>query len=394
MSAVPEPQPRRVMFLYWGRRGLTRFVEELAEAAANEPTLSACLSISRQNEGFRRLQRLPLPIVPVTTFESGTGVATASWRILPARRAVAAAVRARGVEVVVDLMPHAWSVFLAPAVRRAGARYVCVVHDARPHPGDPTAWSQLLSARMARQADEVVTLSRHVADALARSTPQLAHRISVIPHPELHYPTEPREVVDADPPPWRLLFLGRLLPYKGLDLFVEAVESLVARGAVVTPGVFGEGDLGPFRSRLDVLGARVANRWLADEELGHVLGQHDALIACHREASQSGTVAAAFGAGLPVVATPVGGLPEQVRDGQTGVVASGTTGEQVAAAVERLFLTPGLRDQVINTIVSTRDERSMRRFVLTCLGESDHVAGTTATGTLASRPVSPRKGKR
>ncbi len=53
-------------------------------------------------------------------------------------------------------------------------------------------------------------------------------------------------------------------------------------------------------------------------------------------------VAAAYGAGLPVVATPVGGLAEQVVDGTTGVLARGSTSAaDFADAIRRLIETAG-----------------------------------------------------
>ena len=44
--------PARVMFLYWGRRGLTQFALEVGRAAVADPGLQASLSVSRQNENF------------------------------------------------------------------------------------------------------------------------------------------------------------------------------------------------------------------------------------------------------------------------------------------------------------------------------------------------------
>ena len=54
------------------------------------------------------------------------------------------------------------------------------------------------------------------------------------------------------------------------------------------------------------------------------------------------TIAAAYGVPLPVVATPVGGLVEQMIDGETGVLARSVSAEDFAAALRRLIETPGL----------------------------------------------------
>jgi glycosyltransferase involved in cell wall biosynthesis len=73
-------------------------------------------------------------------------------------------------------------------------------------------------------------------------------------------------------------------------------------------------------------------------------------------------VAAAYGAGLPVVVTPVGGLTEQVIDGRTGVIAAAATPEAVADAVRRLIDTPGLYAACRSGVLKFADEHSFDSF--------------------------------
>jgi len=152
------------------------------------------------------------------------------------------------------------------------------------------------------------------------------------------------------------------MPYKGLSLFVEMIERLQAAGLDIRCGVFGEGSLGAMSARLGGIRAEVVNRWLEEDEIAAILGRHDVLVASHIEASQSGVVAAAFGAGLPVVATCVGGLREQVVDGITGVVTQNVSAEALADAVQRLFFTPGLYESIRLKIAAREGDRSMTRF--------------------------------
>ena len=59
-------------------------------------------------------------------------------------------------------------------------------------------------------------------------------------------------------------------------------------------------------------GVSVERRWFADAELPGLLAWADALVLPYREASQSGVAALALAAGRHVLATTVGGLPEQL----------------------------------------------------------------------------------
>src|SRR5262249_36459532 len=147
-------------------------------------------------------------------------------------------------------------------------------------------------------------------------------RLSTLFHPDLHFagPHIQRQS-PARGTPLRLLFLGRIMPYKGLSLFLDTVARLRAEGIAVCPGGFGEGPIESHAQRMAEMGVTLLNRRLSDQEVGDALLRYDALVASHIEASQSGVVAAALGAGLPCVVTPVGGLIEQIADGETGIVA-------------------------------------------------------------------------
>ena len=146
-------------------------------------------------------------------------------------------------------MPHIWTPLFAPLIRKHGFRYLTVVHDAHPHPGDPTSLLNGWSMRDALNADSVVTLSRSVADALAAARAVPRERLVPLFHPDLHFgdvrPTVPAKA-GADTMArylkaptnvgrrrgvaFRVLFFGRILAYKGLPALVEAIEMLRAEG--------------------------------------------------------------------------------------------------------------------------------------------------------------------
>jgi glycosyltransferase involved in cell wall biosynthesis len=359
--------PPRVMFLYWGRRGaLSRFTYEVARAALSVPGLNATVSVSRQNEGFARFLQFGEALFPVDTFETGYGALTQAWRIPRLRRRLAARLAQDRTEAVVELMPHVWSPLVLPVVRRAGLLYATVIHDASSHPGDHTALAKPWTDRAVRQADLILTLSRSVANRLASEGKAPKGRLRVLFHPDLDY-----GIAAPEPPrpgtPLRLVFFGRLMAYKGLPLFLDAVDQLRKEGVDVHVGVFGEGALGPTARRLTDMGAEVVNRWLTDEEIAALLPRFHAVVLAHTEASQSGVAATALGAGLPIVATPVGGLVEQVADGVTGVLAERVDASALAEGIKRLLLDDTLYRAVCKNIAHSREERSMAKFVEACL---------------------------
>ena len=368
-EASQSAEVPRIMFVYWGRRGaLTRFALELGYTIVADENIGASISVSRQNVDFDAYRNLGAALFPVDTFARNIGAVIQSWRIPILRRRFLARLQQNHTHAVVDLMPHVWSPLVAPAVQHAGISYVAIAHDADAHPGDATAVVKRTSDYTLRRADHVITLSHTVADRLVEIGWVPPDKISVLFLPDLRHGASRDQRSERNPgDPIRLLFLGRIMRYKGLSLFLDLVEHLRANGIAVAPGVFGEGSLGSNDARLARMDIEIVNRWLSDQEVGDVLRSYDALVVSHIEASQSGVVAAAFGASLPVIATPVGGLVEQVIEGKTGVVAAAANAPSLAEAVQRLFFTPGLFQQLCHNIKSTRNERSMDRFVRECI---------------------------
>lgn len=113
---------------------------------------------------------------------------------------------------------------------------------------------------------------------------------------------------------------GRLSPEKGFDVLVEAAGRFLATDPGCGVVVYGEGSE---RSRLE---NRVAELGIGDRfklpgftrELDQLLPWADVLALSSHTEGLPNVVLEAAAAGVPVVATAVGGTPEAVLDGQTG----------------------------------------------------------------------------
>jgi glycosyltransferase involved in cell wall biosynthesis len=361
-NRVLPADPASIAFVALGRRGaLCRLTLELARAANEVEGLNAAYFVSSACELIGEFRRERLALFECDTFGAASPLAVAR-NFARARRLLLDYVRLQRPLAVVTLMPHLWTPLLAPAVRRLGALYATVIHDAVAHPGDPTGLVNGWLRRDAVGADLVVTLSQTVAQQLFDRGRIERERILRLFHPDLAFngPPAPRAYPQR---PLRVLFLGRILPYKGLPVLVEAMEMLRGAGVAAGLGVVGAGDLGALGPRLEALGAEVINRWVADNEIGPILARYDALACAHLEASQSGPAAAAFGSAMPVVGMPVGGIAEQVADGATGVLARRASAPAFAEALHRLIADPPLYERISGHLAATAESRSMRRFV-------------------------------
>ncbi len=332
----------KVLLWYWGRRGGgPRYTYELARALLEDGDLELHLSLSRQSEIFDEFATLQAPGWHIDTY-TGLGQAAAATLRLPlVRHGFWRYVADQEIDLVVGTMSHIWNVPVLLG-RRSRPPYLLVLHDALPHKGDDVPLRGWLLGKETTYADGVVTLTQHVRDVLCTEHGYPSSASWVVPHGVFAYARGAMRRA-AKGRPHRLLFFGRLLPYKGLDLLLEAFGLLRERRQDVELVIAGPGDAAPYKGQIDQLaGVHLDNRWIEEGEIGAIFRGADICVLPYREASQSGVVATAYAAGIPVVTTPVGGLVEQVHHERTGIVCEAVSAEAIASAVARLLDSPQL----------------------------------------------------
>ena len=325
----------RVLLWHWGRRGGgPRYTLELAKALAERDDLEIHLSLSRDSEFFAETDAIGLPGIHIDTYRSLPQFVLRTARIPWIRRRFGRYLADHRIGIVFCTMDHLWDALVASEIRRQGALYLLAVHDATRHPGEDQSVRRWLLRRDIALADGALTLTRSVGQALVANYSFSEKRIWHSALGSFNYgEREACRRLPADRPP-RLLFFGRILSYKGLDILLAAMPALQARFPGLTLEVWGTGDIRPYREALASLtGVRIENRWVAEEEIPGIFASTDLAVLSYREASQSAVVATAFADGMPCVATPLPGLMEQVTHDENGIVAAGTGPSDVAEAV-------------------------------------------------------------
>lgn len=344
MATVAGEETLKVLLWHWGRRGGgPRMTHEIAVALRHRPGIEVHLSLSRQSELFPASATLGLPGFHVDSYTGLASAIAGCLRVPLICRRFGAYARAAGIDVVLCTMHHPWNAAVIPTLRRLGIPLVMMAHNAIRHPGERGLLLPWLLRSELRQSDSVLALSRHVQGQLGGVYGIPPQRISMIPHGAFRFSppdTLPRRFPRGRA--FRLLFFGRIVEYKGLSLLVDAYEQLRRRHQVELH-IVGSGSIKRLAPRLRALtGVRLVNRWIPEEEVASVLADTDVLVLPYIEASQSGVVGAAFEAGMPAVATPVGGLVEQVRDRENGVVSQAVSAAALADAVAALIENPRL----------------------------------------------------
>jgi glycosyltransferase involved in cell wall biosynthesis len=135
---------------------------------------------------------------------------------------------------------------------------------------------------------------------------------------------------------------------KGHDVLLEAVPRVLAQHPKTHFVLFGEGPLLPSvatRVRDQALGGRVLLPGFRDD-LGDILPCLDILVHPARREGLGVILLQAAAAGVPVVASRVGGIPEAVADGETGLLVPPEEPRLLAHALSRLIAEPGKRSEL------------------------------------------------
>jgi glycosyltransferase involved in cell wall biosynthesis len=153
------------------------------------------------------------------------------------------------------------------------------------------------------------------------------------------------------PPPLRIGFIGTLAPHKGCDTLIRAVRSLPPE---LEPTLHIYGNLKRFELFVEELRRLAGGDERINfagpfprERVGKVLSELDVLVVPSRwYENQPGVILEAFAAGMPVVATDLGGMSEFVKHEENGLLFELENVKDLAWQLRRLGEEPGLLERL------------------------------------------------
>ena len=243
--------------------------------------------------------------------------------------------------LVVHVMPPVVPAHLA-LLRAAGAvpggegprpQSIVVCHNVLPHeshPGDTSLMSVLFS-----RVDSVLV---HGADQARVAHDLGARRVSVAELPP-HLPGGDPISRDPRPGPTRLLALGLIREYKGIDVLLRAMRSVPEVTLTIAGEIWGGNRTVIGRLASDpALAGRVEIRdgYVPADALAALLADHDVLALPYRSATASQNVILGHAHGLPVLASDIAPFSQQVADGVTGLLVPPEDERALAGALRRL----------------------------------------------------------
>ncbi|HEY8080027.1 MAG TPA: glycosyltransferase family 4 protein [Labilithrix sp.] len=304
--------------------GAERMLVDLVRASSSTHAIALMTPSDRlralfRDSGLDVVDRGPVREDPVSFLARSLGRRDVRW--------LADLARERGARVV-HTHTFASQVVGTRAAIAAGARVVRTEHSTRVF-DDPSCWP--FSRWSLRRADASVCISEHVRRVALAKAPWAEAKMRVVPNGvdvarfgSVALPSPSERV--------RFLISGRLEPRKGVDVALHALA--LVPGAELE--IAGDGDDRDALQRLAAkLGVGARARFTGFfTDVRDAIARADVALSSARAEGLGIALLEAMAARRPVVALPTGGVPELVRDGETGWLARGATAEALARAMK------------------------------------------------------------
>lgn len=243
---------------------------------------------------------------------------------------------------------HAWDLPIIFCCKLLNIKTLYTIHDGILHEGERYITHKIVQNSCIRLADELIFLTSFVKNStlqqFSRKKPA-----SVIPH-------GPIKVFETPPPRaharrLRLLFLGRIGKYKGIEMLIKAVERCSDENweKLTIAGNQLFRFQSPNHPKIQVI-----NRWLSDQEIANLLHEHHVLVLPYTSATQSGVLMLGTSAAIPIICTKVGGLPEQLAADEA--VWINPDSDELANAIHLLSSNRELYDRIRERLIAKERE--------------------------------------
>lgn len=202
------------------------------------------------------------------------------------------------------------------------------------------------------EADKVIVTSSSMKGEIQGHFHLPQEKIAIIPNgidPERYNASVDRSAVrgryGVNPHEKLVLCVGRLVPQKGIEYLIRAVPRIAQRFHESKFIIVGEGW---FRGYLEQVARSTGQQWkitftgwIPDHELIALLNSADVLVVPSIYEPFGIVALEGMAAGVPVVASDIGGLAEIVEHERTGILAYSRNPDSIAWAVGRILSDPG-----------------------------------------------------
>lgn len=227
---------------------------------------------------------------------------------------------------------------------------VYTIHDFFQHSGSESRLRNFLNKIHTKLKYEFIQHSAFLKKAMVQFSGIAEDRVHVVYYPPFKYYDLYKTEVSAERKPV-ITFFGRIERYKGLKYLCEALPLIVKRIPDIRCNILGRGniefDITPYLENYNV---NFDNTRITNQQLSKYLADSSLVVVPYTDATQSGVVITAFCFDKPVVASRVGGIPELIEEGSTGLLIEPRNPVAIADAICDLLADENRYNIMVNNI--------------------------------------------
>lgn len=233
-------------------------------------------------------------------------------------------------------------------------KLVVTIHDGRPHTGDDSKKSQFVRRKLSSYVKRFLLLNKKENKLFEEGygvNPSYVYN-SHLGYYEMLNMFGNKDVKKQN----YILFFGRISPYKGIEYLLKAMRRVHEVHPETRVIIAGKGeynfDIEPYINRRYV---EFRNKFIELDELADLIRGAQFTVCPYTEATQSGVVYSSFALNTPVIVTKVGGLPEMIDDGKTGIIVPPCDEQSLAEAIIGLLGDSAKLSDLTNNIRDSAD---------------------------------------
>lgn len=213
-------------------------------------------------------------------------------------------------------------------------KLVNTVHDASRHEGEPRLFSNFKSFIINNFSDRILVHSLWTKNQVSSRFKIKKEKIGFYP---LHFDNLYFNYYNNSKSRKYILFVGRILKYKGIRFLLEIEKELFKfrndYKLIIAGRGYDENLVNLNNSRI-----QLKNKYISNKELSNLFNESKICVLPYMEASQSGVIPMSYYFGVPVISSNIGGLSEQVLEGDTGFLFEHSTSPKKVASQINDFL--------------------------------------------------------
>jgi starch synthase len=337
--------PKKIVLFCFNRSGVFQFSFQLAVALGKIGTKVLFIT-SRNNNTELFEQHENVRVVQIVAPHTAASFAFATVGLLWKSSRIWKIISAFQPNIIHITDAYPWYLFWGIHLRKYPV--VVTIHDPQAHAGEKYGWLlHLVTKRLVLLSKAIVVHGKILREQFLQTYKYEKDKVTIIPLGNFDFYTVWKS--HTSPVKNSLLFFGRIVPYKGLDVLLDACEILLSRGIDFTLTIAGEGELTPYmKDSSEKLKKNITihNRYIEEKDVAHFFESHETVVLPYKEATQSGVIPIAFAFERSIIATSVGAIPEVIRHKENGILVPPNSPKELADAIQLLFGNDQLRQQL------------------------------------------------